>query len=158
MKSANQEYYSGNSSSACRKYEEAYSCWRYFWSNNPKWNTEGIDDTQLHEVEWKGANDKENEWIRQHKIQSLHNIVACLLREENYKDALPAADEILRLDPHNKLGKIRRAKAVSRPVNASVEDYQKAIADLESINSQSERILDEIIRLKEQANVNRKRE
>ena len=40
---------------------QAYSLWRYFKSNNPKWNTEGIDDTQLTEVEWKGANDHENE-------------------------------------------------------------------------------------------------
>lgn len=56
MKAANQEYHTGNSSSACRKYEEAYSIWRYFKSSNPKWNTEGIDDTQLTEEEWEGAN------------------------------------------------------------------------------------------------------
>ena len=45
MKAANQEYHTGNVSSACRKYEEAYSCWRYFSSDNPNWNKEGIDDT-----------------------------------------------------------------------------------------------------------------
>jgi len=44
--------------------------------------------------------------------------------EENYKDALPAAEEILRLDPDNRLALIRRAKAISRPVNASVEDFE----------------------------------
>ena len=50
-------------------------------SNNPKWNTEGIDDSQLIEVEWEGANAYEKEQIRKHKIQSLQNIVACLLKE-----------------------------------------------------------------------------
>ena len=45
MKSANTEFHCGNPGSACRKYEEAYSCWRYFTSSNSKWNTEGIDDT-----------------------------------------------------------------------------------------------------------------
>ena len=57
MKEANQQYFTGNSSSACRKYEEAYSMWRYFKSSNPKWNTEGIDDTQLTEEEWKGKDE-----------------------------------------------------------------------------------------------------
>ena len=158
MKSANQEYHTGNVSSACRKYEEAYSCWRYFSSNNPKWNTEGIDDTQLTEVEWEGANEQENEWIRQHKIQSLQNIVACLLKEENYADALPAANEVLRLDPNNKVALWRRAKAISMPVNASVEDYEDAIKDLQKINSREARIVKEIQRLRQQAQLNRKRE
>ena len=36
MKTANQQYYQGDVNAACRKYEEAYSCWRYFKSNNPK--------------------------------------------------------------------------------------------------------------------------
>ena len=57
------------------------------------------------------------------------------MKEENYRDALPAATEIIRLDPGNRLALIRRAKAISKPVNASVEDYHSAIADLESIKS-----------------------
>jgi len=148
MRSANQEFHTGETGGSCRKYEEAYSIWRYFSSNNPKWNTEGIDDTQLTEVEWKGANDQENEWIREHKILVLQNIVACLLKEENCEDALPAVNEILRLDPDNKIALYRRAKAISMPVNASVEDYKQAIADLKKINSQEERILKEIERLR----------
>ena len=132
--------------------------WRYFKSSNSKWNTEGIDDTQLTEEEWKGKDDQENEWIRQHKILALHNIVACLLKEENYEDSLPAANEVLRLDPDNRLGLIRRAKSISMPVNASVEDYEQAITDLLSINSQEERILKEIKHLREQVKVNRNRE
>lgn len=88
----------------------------------------------------------------------LQNIIACLLKEENYTDALPVADEVLRLDPDNKLALIRRAKATSMPVNASVEDYERAISDLERINSREERILNEITRLREQVKINRKRE
>ena len=49
--------------------------------------------------------------------------MACLLKEQNYADALPAANEILRLDPDNKVALFRRAKAISMPINASVEDY-----------------------------------
>jgi len=127
MKSANQEYHQGNVSSACRKYEEAYSVWRYFKSNNPKWNTEGIDDTQLYEEEWEGANDYENEQIRGHKVLSLQNIAACLLKEQNYTDALPVTNEIIKLEPDNKVALYRRAKSISQPVNASVEDFEQAI-------------------------------
>ena len=63
-------------------------------------------------------------------IQSLQNIVACNLKEQNYVDALPAANEILRLDPNNRIALIRRAKAISMPINASVSDYRQAISDL----------------------------
>ena len=45
MKKANIEYHKKQYSSAARKYEEAYSVWRFFKSDNPNWNTEGIDDT-----------------------------------------------------------------------------------------------------------------
>ena len=53
---------------------------------------------------------------------------------------MPCANEVLRLDPNNKIALYRRAKAISRPVNASVEDYRQAIKDLEKMNSQEERI------------------
>jgi hypothetical protein len=45
MSNANREYADNQFDSAARKYEEAYSCWRYFKSKNPNWNNEGIDDT-----------------------------------------------------------------------------------------------------------------
>ena len=51
MKNANIEYIKKDYEAAARKYEEAYSCWRYFLSKNPNWNNEGIDDTQLTEAE-----------------------------------------------------------------------------------------------------------
>jgi hypothetical protein len=49
---AKKDYLSGNAGGACRKYEEAYSIWRYFYSSNPKWDKEGIDDFYLREVDW----------------------------------------------------------------------------------------------------------
>ena len=52
-RSAAQECATRNYDSACRKYEEAYSIWHYYYTTNPKWNTEGIDDTQLFEVVWE---------------------------------------------------------------------------------------------------------
>ena len=59
MKNANIQFAQGEYSSAARKYEEAYSCWRFFKSDNPNWNTEGIDDTQLIEVDWWGNDEEE---------------------------------------------------------------------------------------------------
>jgi hypothetical protein len=49
---AKKEYAQGNHGGAARKYEEAYSIWRYFWSANPKWDKEGIDDYYLRETDW----------------------------------------------------------------------------------------------------------
>lgn len=164
MKSANQEYHMGNVSAACRKYEEAYSCWRFFVSSNGA-GSDGIDDTQsnlkdykLTEVEWEGESLQENEWIKSHKIQSLQNIVACLLKDQNYADALPATDEILRLDPGNTTALFRRAKAISHPLNATVRDFEAAIAILQQIRHKDKRIVSEIERLSSQAKLNRQRE
>ena len=64
----------------------------------------------------------------------------------------------MRLDPDNKVALYRRAKAISMPINASVEDYEQAIEDLININSQEKRILSQIKKLREQVKVNRKRE
>ena len=60
MKAGNAEFHMGEHSGACRKYEEAYSLWHYFGSDNPNWNTEGIDDSQLTETDTKGKNQKQN--------------------------------------------------------------------------------------------------
>jgi len=45
VKGAALDFYQKHYDSACRKYEEAYSIWRYFYTTNSKWNTEGIDDS-----------------------------------------------------------------------------------------------------------------
>ena len=145
-------------SSACRKYEEAYSLWRFFKSDNPNWNKEGIDDTQLTEVEWEGNSPEEAEAIRGHKIQALLNMAACNIKSQNYVDALPETNEVLKLDPGNKTALYRRSRAVSLPVNASVEDLRLAIKDLQDTGSTEPRVTKEIERLEKMVAVNRKRE
>ena len=65
---------------------------------------------------------------------------------------------MLKLDPGNKVALYRRARAVSLPVNASVEDLRLAIKDLQDIGSDEPRIKNEIERLEKMAKINRKRE
>lgn len=60
-KAASREFYVRNEESACRKYEEAYSIWHYYYTTNPNWNKEGIDDSQLFEVFWDGCDDFERQ-------------------------------------------------------------------------------------------------
>ena len=151
MKKANVDFHKKQYSAAARKYEEAYSVWRYFKSDNPNWNTEGIDDTQLDEVDWWGNNDEERELIREHKVTALLNICACSLKAQAYQDALDTVNEALKIDPTNRTGLERRAKALAFPVNASVEDYKDAIKDLKAIGSDKPRILKEIKRLQDAA-------
>ena len=62
MQSASMEFVEGRASAACRKFEEAYSCWRYY-------KQEG--ESNWLEVEWKGASTWEDEQVRAHMIQSL---------------------------------------------------------------------------------------
>jgi tetratricopeptide (TPR) repeat protein len=120
------DFYQKQFDSACRKYEEAYSIWHYYYTTNPKWNTEGIDDTHLFEVEWQGQNKDETEQALKHKIVCLLNITACNIKSKNYLDALPPVNQALTLDPNNQIALFRKAHAVSLPINSSVEDLMKA--------------------------------
>ena len=85
-------------------------------------------------------------------------MAACNIKIQNYIDALPEVNEVLKLDPGNKVALYRRARAVSLPVNASVEDLRLAIKDLQDIGSEEPRITKEIERLEKMAKINRKRE
>ena len=132
MQCAKKEFAEGRANAACRKYEEAYSCWRYYKQEK------GGEEFGWREIVWRGASDAENEQVKSHMIQSLQNIVACNLKEQNYVDALPAANEVLRLDPENRVALIRRAKAISMPINASAADYEQAILDLEKLHASAD--------------------
>ena len=85
-------------------------------------------------------------------------MVACNIKSQNYTDALPEVNEVLKLDPGNKVALYRRARVVSLPVNASVEDIKLALEDLQTIDSNEPRITKEIERLEKMAKINRKRE
>lgn len=158
MVAANQEYMKKEYDMAARKYEEAYSCWRYFISKNPNWANEGIDDTQLTEVEWHSANKWENEQVLKHKVTVLLNISACLMKSKNWQDTVPCLNEVLHLDPTNKTALYRRSKALSKPVNSSVEDFKKAVADLKALNSTEVRVLRRIAKLEQKIKHNSKKE
>ena len=58
-----------------------------------------------------------------------------MMKSKNWKEALPALNEILRLDPCNKTALYRRSKALSKPVNSSVDDFRNAVKDLKAIGS-----------------------
>jgi hypothetical protein len=59
---------------------KAYSIWRFYWTDNPNWSNEGIDDVNLHEVDWVGTTEEEAEKARKHKIDALLNIAACNIK------------------------------------------------------------------------------
>jgi tetratricopeptide (TPR) repeat protein len=156
MVAANKLYAKKEFESAARKYEEAYSCWRYFLSKNPNWANEGIDDTQLTEVEWLSANKWENDQVLKHKITVLLNISSCLMKVKNWQDAVACLNEILRLDPTNNTALYRRSKALSKPINSSVEDFKKAVKDLKALNSNEVRVLRRIAKLEQKIKHNSK--
>jgi len=133
MKNAKSDFHMQNWDSACRKYEEAYSIWRFYYSTNPNWSNEGIDDVTLHEVDWQGETKAEAAAAKQHKIDSLLNIAVCNLKCENYPDSLSASNEVLSMEPNNIIALQRKAKATYLPVNSSVEDLKQAIRDLRKV-------------------------
>lgn len=61
------------------------------------------------------------------------NIAACNIKTKDYDTALAACNEALKLDPYNLKGLYRRARSLSLPINASVEDFRTALVDLKRI-------------------------
>lgn len=104
--------------------------WHFYQSQNANWSTEGIEDTQIEEIDWKGKNQYEQDQARLHKIDSLLNLAACCLKSHNYTDCVQACNHVLTLDPDNIQALHRRAKATYLPVNSSVEDMMAAVKDL----------------------------
>lgn len=79
----------------------------------------------------------------------LLNISACLMKTKNWTDAVPCLNEILRLDPINYTALYRRSKALSKPVNSSVDDFKNAVKDLKALNSTEVRVLRRIAKLEQ---------
>lgn len=92
--------------------------------------------------------------------------MACCIKTQDFVDALSASQEVLRLDPNSRLGHYRRAKATFSPINAGVDDFRKALKDLNAIlnrklpgsNPTDAKIKAEIERLNKLVAVNSKRE
>ena len=92
---AQEEYLKGNHDRACRKYEEALSIFRYYFSKNPKWNEEGIDDDELGEVDDKGKTPEQEAIIKDIKIACFLNIASCCVKSKEFPNAILAANEVL---------------------------------------------------------------
>jgi tetratricopeptide (TPR) repeat protein len=102
---------SKNYDRACRKYEEALSIFRYFYSTNPKWSEEGIDDSELKEVTYEGANEMEKFIILKLVLDTLLNIAACNIKSKDFETAVLACEEALKLDAKNIKALYRRGRA-----------------------------------------------
>lgn len=158
---ANEEYLLGNYDRACRKYEEALSIFRYFTCFNPKWNEEGINDSQIQETEETGKTEFEKQEIRRMKILMFANIAACNLKTKDFETARSACEEVLKLDPYNIKALYRRARSLALPINSGVEDFRAALVDLKrllEIDPENMPALREVKRLQKLIEVNRKRE
>ena len=86
----------------------------------------------------------------------LLNISACNIKTEEWVDCLAATNEVLRLDPTNKIALYRHSKAISTPINASVDDLRQALRDLEAMNSTDAKIQTRMEKLKKQIDHNSK--
>jgi hypothetical protein len=88
------------------------------------------------------------------KVTVLLNLSACLLKTKEWNDAVPVLNEILKLDPTSKVALYRRSKALSKPINSSVEDLRRAVKDLIAINSKEVRVVRRIAKLEKKIRVN----
>lgn len=158
---ANLEYIQKNYDRACRKYEEALSIFRYYICYNPKWQEEGINDSDIQEIDEQGKNDYEKNEIKKMKLLMFLNIAACNIQSKDFETAYAACDEALKLDPYNIKALYRRARAKALPINSGVEDFRNALNDLKRVielDSTHKPSLKEMKRLQGLIDVNRKRE
>lgn len=160
-KEADQEFLNKNYDRACRKYEEGLSIFRYYYSLDPKWSEQGIDDKDLRDVDFQGNNEFERQEAKKIKLQSYLNIAACSIKTKDFESAVHACNEALKIDPLNKKALFRRARATALPINSGVEEFKKALTDLKSLNQLDPNnaiVEKEIKRLSRLVEINRKRE
>ena len=158
---ANEEYLQANYDRACRKYEEALSIFRYFICFNPKWQEEGINDSQIQEYEDMGKTEYEKQEVRRMKILMFTNIAACNIKTKDFETARAACDEILKLEPYNIKALYRRARSMALPINSGVEDFRASLVDLKrllDIDPENMPAKREVKRLQRLIEINRKRE
>lgn len=104
---------------------------RYFEATSPDWQSKGIDDDQLREVDDLGKTDFEKERIYTLKVTTFLNIAACNIKAKDYKSAVDACNEVFKLDPLNLRAFYRRARATAMPINAGVPEFRKAVKDID---------------------------
>lgn len=155
---------------ACRSFEEALSVWRYYTTSDNDWQINGVSDENLQEVDIIGNTPEEKETVYQLKLNMYMNIALCNLKTKSYQEAEHACNEALTLDPRNINALYRRARAIALPVNAGLQQLQKAMKDLNTVmtiyseqegknlRKQIEFILKEKIRIQQLIEVNMKRE
>lgn len=61
------------------------------------------------------------------------NIAACNIHTKDFDTAYLSCNEALKIDPSNIKGLYRRARALALPINSGVEDFQKALKDLNTL-------------------------
>jgi len=89
------------------------------------------------------------------------NIASCCIKTKDFVSAVEACNETLKLDSHNKKGLYRKARALSLPLNAGVEEFQEALGELKKsweIDKEQKHVEREIKKLQRLITVNRKRE
>jgi hypothetical protein len=82
---------------------QALSLFRYIKSSNSRWQEEGIDDSELTEIDEDGTNlnPHEKEKIKSAKLLCYLNLAACNLKLKDSYTSTCACNEALLLDPGN---------------------------------------------------------
>ena len=137
---ANSEFAQRQYDRACRKYEEALGCFRYYEATDPSWQDKGIDDDKLREVDIIGDTPEQKKIIFDCKVSLFLNIAACNIKVKAFTEAVKACEEVLALDPDNLRAYYRRARATALPINAGVPDLRKAVTDLDKVLELAEAI------------------
>lgn len=134
-KDANSEYLQKEPDRARNRYEEALGMFRYFEATDPSWQSQGIDDDKLKEVDDEGETDFQKKRILELKINTFLNISACNIKVKDFGAAAAACNEVFKLDPTNLRAYYRRARATALPVNAGVPEFRKALKDIDKLLS-----------------------
>lgn len=106
---------------------------RYYEATHPDWQSKGIDDDKLREVDDHGKTDFQKRRIHRLKVTTFLNIAACNIKANDFKSSVDACNEVFKLEPDNLRAFYRRARATAMPINAGVPQFRKAVKDLDSL-------------------------
>mmetsp|Transcript_39421 Transcript_39421/g.80858 ORF Transcript_39421/g.80858 Transcript_39421/m.80858 type:complete len:395 (+) Transcript_39421:1641-2825(+) len=130
----NAAYYNNEYGDAVQKYEMAISVFRYLQNTNLDWKSKGIRDEDITEIDNLGENDREKAQVSSFLLSCYGNLALVLLKCRQYRTAIDACNESLRIDPQCVKALYLRSRSLFEPPSAGAVEEEAALSDLIEAN------------------------
>ncbi|TMW60864.1 hypothetical protein Poli38472_000906 [Pythium oligandrum] len=131
MKSSGNDHFSkGDFDEAVAEYEKALAVFKYAENTDPGWKKKGIEDKDIHVVDFKCDDKNDQERLDSLKVACYLNIAVSKFKLKEYPTCIHACGDALEIEPKNVKALYRRALALITPASSGALEFERALDDL----------------------------